>query len=234
MLGCAGTFLPALFAAAVSPTAPARCGCTGNLGASTCGSSCAILISPRFSFNWSGDSGGSTTDGCASTGMVSLAFIFDTSAVGSTTVCWSSGVTCVARLQLRYVGRGFDDLRRKLRHLELRQLARRRRDGLARNVRPRHDVGQRHVVVQLDVGRRHDGLVVVVGIRRDRQDFLLGQLGLAFARLRFAARSGVDRRQIFAQRIVIDRSVFIRRLQWHRPVKPRRGREEVDENDQKT
>ena len=49
-----------------------------------------MFISPRFSFNWSGDSGGSTTDGCASTGMVSFAFTFETSAVGSTTVCWSS------------------------------------------------------------------------------------------------------------------------------------------------
>src|SRR5271165_111408 len=88
MLGCAGTFFPVLSPAAESPTAPARCGCTGSLGAATCGSICAMLISPRFSFNWSGESGGSTTDGCAITGMVSLAFTFDTSAVGSTTVGW--------------------------------------------------------------------------------------------------------------------------------------------------
>src|SRR5271169_3934949 len=94
MLGCAGTPFPAASAPELSPTPAARCTGTGSLGASTCGVICAMLISPRFNFNWSGDSGGSTTDGCASSGMLSFDFIFDTSAVGSTTVCCVS-VTCV-------------------------------------------------------------------------------------------------------------------------------------------
>src|ERR1019366_3955936 len=92
MLGCAGTPLPVASAPALSPNPAARCGGTGNLGASTCGVSCAILIAPRFRFNWSADSVGSITDGCAITGICVVDFSFDTSAVGSTTCGTNCGI----------------------------------------------------------------------------------------------------------------------------------------------
>src|ERR1019366_5179159 len=73
------------FAAPLSPTPLARCADTGSLGASTCGCSCAMFSSPFCSFNWSGDNGGSTTEGCGRVGSCSFDLSCETSAVGATT-----------------------------------------------------------------------------------------------------------------------------------------------------
>ena len=123
-----------------------------------------MLISPRFSFNWSGDSGGSTTDGCAITGICSLDFIFDKSAVGSTTVCCATTGICVFDFSLEMSAVGSTTCGANCGILSCDNWRDDAAIGCPGIVRPRHDVGQRHVVVQLHLGRRHDRLVIVVGV----------------------------------------------------------------------